>query len=176
MRVPSVLVSTTWVKTRVLSEFHFRFSTPRHSAARTAVNRRPTFPGLVKYQLAYCAAIRLQRLCKVASSGTPPARCVLSLLLYRKSPYTSRNERCALAGMKPCRSAPYSVEGVAHPPARTKPCCVGGVGGPSPPPPGHPGHPASPEVYGVPSVLAHRPSSPWTLPPRGGGCPLLLPD
>ena len=45
---PRVLVNTTWANTRGLSEFHFRSSTPRHSAASTAVNRPPTLPGGVE--------------------------------------------------------------------------------------------------------------------------------
>ena len=72
---PSVWVKTTWAKTRGILEFHIRLSTPRHSAARTAVNQLPTFPGGVDCHLANCAASRLQRLCQVASSGTPPYRC-----------------------------------------------------------------------------------------------------
>ena len=76
LRVPSVLVNTTWANTRGLSEFYFWSSTPCHSIVKTALNRRPTFPGGVEYQLSDYAASRLKRLCHVASYGTPPARCV----------------------------------------------------------------------------------------------------
>ena len=57
-RTPIVLVSTTWAKTRGLSEFQLREITPRHSAARITVKRRPTAPEGVAYQLADFTANR----------------------------------------------------------------------------------------------------------------------
>ena len=75
LRAPSILVKTNWAKTRGLLEFHFQSNTPQHSAARTAVNRRPTFHEGMEYQLADGADIRLQQLCHVASFETLPARC-----------------------------------------------------------------------------------------------------
>ena len=51
-RTPNVLIRTTWEKTRGLSDFQLRASTPLHSAAKIAVKRRPTTPEGVAYQLA----------------------------------------------------------------------------------------------------------------------------
>ena len=117
LHAPSVFVKTTWAKTRGLSEFHLRSSNPRHSAARTEVNRRPTFPRGVEYHLADCTASHLHLLCHLASSGTHPARCVPSLW-WGNSPYTSRNDRCVLVGVNPCRSVPF-LRGGGRPPSST---------------------------------------------------------
>ena len=59
-QMPNVLVNTTWAKTRGISEFQLLLITPRHSAAKIAVKRCPTAPEGVAYQLADCAASRLQ--------------------------------------------------------------------------------------------------------------------
>ena len=48
LQATSVFVKTTWEKTWGFLELHFWLSTPRHSTARTAVNRHPTFPGGVE--------------------------------------------------------------------------------------------------------------------------------
>ena len=74
-RTTNVFVRTKWAKTRGLSEFQLLLRSPRHSAARIAVNQRPTAPEGVAYQLADCAASRRQRRCHTASSAIPPFRC-----------------------------------------------------------------------------------------------------
>ena len=51
LRTPNVFIRTTWAKTRGLFEFQLLPRTPRHSAAKIAVNRRPTAPEGVAYQL-----------------------------------------------------------------------------------------------------------------------------
>ena len=71
-QTPNVLVSTTWAKTRGLLEFQLHDRTPRHSAARIALKRRPTAPEGVAYQLADCAASWRQPRCHAAASAIPP--------------------------------------------------------------------------------------------------------
>ena len=51
-RTPNILVRTMWAKTRGLLEFQLLVRTPHHSAAKIALNRRPTAPEGVAYQLA----------------------------------------------------------------------------------------------------------------------------
>ena len=55
-QMPNVFVRTTWVKTRGLSEFQLYEITPRHSASKISVKRRPNAPEGLAYQLADCAA------------------------------------------------------------------------------------------------------------------------
>ena len=75
----NVSVRTTWAKKSGLSEFQLNEITPRHSAARIAVKRRPNAPKGVVYQLADCAASWRQQRCHVASSAIPLSRCDPSL-------------------------------------------------------------------------------------------------
>ena len=67
-------------------------------------------------------------------SRTLPIRCASSLW-WGESPKTSRNNRCDLAGVNYCRSAPYSVERAVPPPSQTNPCfgVSGGIRHPPPP-------------------------------------------
>ena len=62
-------------KTRGLSEFQVLPSTPCHSAAIMTMNRCPTVPEGVEYQIANFATSRRQQLCQIASSATPLSRC-----------------------------------------------------------------------------------------------------
>ena len=78
-RMPNVLVKMAWAKTMGLSELQLLLRTPRHSAARIAVKRRPTAPEGVAYQLAECAASRRQQRCYAELSAIPPFRCDPSL-------------------------------------------------------------------------------------------------
>ena len=75
LRKPNVFVRTTWEKMRGLSEFQVLPSIPHHSAASMAMNRIPTAPEGLAYQLVGCAEIRFQQRFKIASSVTPPSRC-----------------------------------------------------------------------------------------------------
>ena len=72
---PNILVRTTWAKMRGLSEFQLHEITPRHSAAKISVKRRPTAPKGVAYQIADYASSRRQKRCHAASSAIPPSRC-----------------------------------------------------------------------------------------------------
>ena len=60
LQIPNVFVNILWSKMRGVSEFQLLSRTPHHSAARIAMNRRPTAPGGVAYHLANCAVRRHQ--------------------------------------------------------------------------------------------------------------------
>ena len=68
---PSVFVMTTWENKRGLLEFQVLPSTPCQSSASMAMERHPTVPEGVAYQLADCVASRRQRRCQIALSVTP---------------------------------------------------------------------------------------------------------
>ena len=79
LHTPNVFVRTTWLKTSDLSEFQFLLSLSYHTATSIAINRHPTAPEVMEYQMADCAAIRRQQRCHTAPSRTPPYSCDLSL-------------------------------------------------------------------------------------------------
>ena len=71
-----VIVRTIWAKNRGFLELHFPSSSLCHSTSSTLVNQLPTLPGGAEYQTADFIDSFLQRLFHMASSGTPPFRCV----------------------------------------------------------------------------------------------------
>ena len=58
LRTPRVFMRRTWVNKGGLSELHVLKRNSRHSAARMAMNQRPTKPEGMVYQLYECAVSR----------------------------------------------------------------------------------------------------------------------